>query len=83
MYNSSANGEIEVLVRQSDRKELAFKLKTSDRPFALIKIGDISGWLREELAGYEVQERFEDESYFENLNKEESEINILGIAQFL
>ena len=77
VYNSSANGEIEVLVRQSDRKELAFKLKTSDRPFALIKIGDISGWLREDLAGYEVQERFEDESYFENLNKEESEINIL------
>ncbi|MEG3066495.1 hypothetical protein [Acetomicrobium sp.] len=33
--------------------------------------------MREELAGYEVQERFEDESYFENLNKEESEINIL------
>ncbi len=77
VYNSSANGEIEVLVRQSDRKELAFKLKTSERPFALIKIGDISGWLKEELAGYEVQERFEDESYFENLNKEESEINIL------
>jgi len=77
VYNSSTSGEIEVLVRQSDRKELAFKLKTSDRPFALIKIGDISGWLKEELAGYEVQERFEDESYFENLNKEESEINIL------
>ena len=77
VYNSSSSGEIEVLVRQSDRKELAFKLKTSDRPFALIKIGDISGWLKEELAGYEVQERFEDESYFENLNKEESEINIL------
>ncbi len=60
-----------------DKKELAFKLKTSDMPFALIKIGDISGWLKEELVGYEIQERFEDESYFENLNKEESEINIL------
>jgi hypothetical protein len=77
VYNSSTSGEIEVLVKQSDRKELAFKLKASDRPFALIKIGDISGWLKEELAGYEVQERFENESYFENLNKKESEINIL------
>lgn len=77
VYNSDSSGETEVLVRQSDRKELAFKLKASDRPFALIKIGDISGWLKEELAGYEIQERFEDESYFENLNKEESEINIL------
>ncbi|HOP33469.1 MAG TPA: DEAD/DEAH box helicase family protein [Candidatus Hydrothermia bacterium] len=77
VYNSDGSGETEVLVRQSDKKELAFKLKTSNRPFALIKIGDISGWLKEELAKYEIQERFEDESYFENLNKEESEINIL------
>jgi hypothetical protein len=77
VYNSDSPGEIEVLVRPSNRKEMAFKLKTSDRPFALIKIGDISGWLKDELAGYEVQERFEDESYFENLNREDSEINIL------
>jgi len=48
-----------------------------NKPFALIKIGDISGWLKDELVGYEIQERFEDESYFENLNKEDSEINIL------
>ncbi|MDH7529011.1 MAG: hypothetical protein QHH28_12660 [Ignavibacteria bacterium] len=77
VYNSKASGEIEILRRPSNKKELAFKLKTSDRPFALIKIGDISGWLKEELVGYEVQERFEDESYFENLNREDSEINIL------
>lgn len=43
----------------------------------MIKIGDISGWLKGELTGYEVQERFEDESYFENLNREDSDINIL------
>ena len=77
IYNSKTSGEIEILRRPSNKKELAFKLKTSDRPFALIKIGDISGWLKEELAGYEVQERFEDESYFENLNREDSDINIL------
>lgn len=77
VYNSSSSGEIEILVRPSDRKELVFKLKTSDRPFALIKIGDISGWLKEELVGYEVNERFEDESYFERLNEDDSEINIL------
>lgn len=56
---------------------MAFKLKTSDKPFALIKIGDVSGWLKNEFAGYEVQERFEDETYFENLNREDSDINIL------
>jgi len=77
VYNSETNGEIEILRRLSNKKELAFKLKTSDIPFALIKIGDISGWLKEELVGYEIQERFEDESYFKNLNREDSEINIL------
>lgn len=77
IYNSKTNGEIEILRRLSNKKELAFKLKTSDKPFALIKIGDISGWLKDELVGYEIQERFEDESYFENLNREDSEINIL------
>jgi type III restriction enzyme len=77
VYNSSSSGEIEILVRPSNRHELVFKLKTSDRPFALIKIGDISGWLKEELAGYEVNERFEDESYFERLNEDDSEIHIL------
>ena len=77
IYNAQTNGEIEILRRLSNKKELAFKLKTSDKPFALLKIGDISGWLKEELVGYEIQERFEEESYFENLNKEDSEINIL------
>jgi len=77
MYNSTTSGEIEVLRGSSNRKELAFKLKTSDRPFALIKIGDISEWLKTKLKGYEIQERFENKSYFENLNREDSDINIL------
>jgi len=77
VYNSEKGGDIEILIRQSNRKELAFKLKTSDKPFSLVKIGDISEWLKNELAGYEVQERFEEESYFKNLNREDSEINIL------
>lgn len=77
VYNSQTAGEIEILRRPSNRQELAFKLKTSGRPFALIKIGDISGWLKDELAGYEINEKFEDESYFESLNREDSDINIL------
>ncbi|GBC92847.1 hypothetical protein HRbin15_01324 [bacterium HR15] len=77
VFNATAPGEIEVLIRPSDRKELAFKLKTVDRPFALIKIGDISSWLKEKLTGYEIAERFEDESYFARLNAEDSDITIL------
>ena len=68
VYNAGSPGEIEILIRPSNKQELAFKLRTSDRPFALIKIGDISGWLKDKLAGYEVIEGFEDEGFFERLN---------------
>jgi superfamily II DNA or RNA helicase len=77
VYNARSLGEIEILIRPSNKQELAFKLKTSDRPFALIKIGDISGWLKDKLAGYEIVEGFEDEGFFEGLNADDSDINIL------
>jgi len=77
VFNSNANGEIEILIRPSNKQELALKLKTSDKPFALIKIGDISDWLKNEFSEYEINEKFDDESFFYNLNKETSDINIL------
>jgi type III restriction enzyme len=77
VYNVGSPGEIEILIRPSNKQELAFKLKTGDQPFALIKIGDISGWLKDKLTGYEVVEGFEDEGYFERLNSDDSDINIL------
>ncbi len=49
VFNSNLPGEIEVLIRPSDRQEIALKLKTSDEPFALIRIGDISDWLTKSL----------------------------------
>jgi superfamily II DNA or RNA helicase len=77
LYNASTPGEIEILKRPSNRQELAFKLKSSNEPFALIKIGEISEWLKNELTGYEVNESFDDESYFDRLNEDDSVINIL------
>lgn len=77
VFNAPSRGAIEVLVRPSNRQEMAFKLQTADHPFALIKIGDISTWLKEKLTGYEVVERFEDESYFARLNQDDSHITIL------
>ena len=77
VFNATSAGEIEVLTRPSDRQEVAFKLKTSDDPFALIRIGDISDWLKQELSGYEVNQHFTDEGYFERLNQPDSDINIL------
>jgi hypothetical protein len=35
------------------KQELIFRLMTAEKPFALIKIGDISGWLKDKLEGYE------------------------------
>lgn len=77
VFNEQSPGEIEVQKRPSNHQEVAFKLKTGEQPFALIKIGDISGWLKGELVGYEVSETFEDESYFERLDEDDSDINIL------
>ena len=77
ILNSNASGNIEVLKIPGNRNELIFKLQTSDKPFALIKIGDISGWLKEKLEGYEINESFENESYFKKINHDDSAINIL------
>jgi type III restriction enzyme len=77
VFNASVPGQIEILFRPSNRKEVAFKMKTSNEAFALIRIGDISNWLTQELVGYEVNHRFSDEGFFEQLNRPSSSINIL------
>ncbi len=77
VFNAPTPGEIEVLERPSNRQELAFKLKSAAVPFALIKIGDVTGWLKDELSGYEIISGFEDESFFTRLNQADSEINLL------
>ncbi len=77
VFNSEGTGAIEVVRRPSDKKEIAFKVQSAEKPFALIKIGDITDWLKTDLIGYEIIETFDDEGYFENLNKETSDIKIL------
>ena len=76
-FDSPRGGDVEVLVRPGNRKEIAFKMKTSERPFALIKIGDISGWMKEKLTGFDMVETLENESFFDGLNDPSSPINIL------
>lgn len=77
VFNAEATGAVEVLLRPSDHQEIAFRLKSSESPFALIRIGDVGPWIKGELAGYELLEGFTDESYFERLNDEQSPINML------
>jgi hypothetical protein len=77
VLNAKTPGKIEVLKIPGNRQELIFRLMTADKPFALIKIGDISGWLKDKLEGYEINESFENESYFRRINYDDSDINVL------
>ncbi|MBR8463506.1 DEAD/DEAH box helicase family protein [Campylobacter sp. faydin G-24] len=69
------NGNIEAIVNPKDKTEIAFKLDSADKPFCLIKIGDISSWLKEKLKNIKIDETFKEESYFKSLD--DSSINIL------
>ncbi|HAY35318.1 MAG TPA: DEAD/DEAH box helicase family protein [Ignavibacteria bacterium] len=77
VFNAKTHSEIEVIKIPKNNQELAFKLKSSDTPFALAKFGDISNWLKEKLSGYEINIQWDDESIFKKLNEEDSSINIL------
>ena len=77
VYNSSSPGEIEISFRPKNQKQVAFKLTTSDTHFALSKTGAIPNWLKEELSRFNVNHQFEEEGFFERINKDDSPINIL------
>ncbi|MDQ7063970.1 MAG: DEAD/DEAH box helicase family protein [candidate division KSB1 bacterium] len=77
VFQAESPGSIEALVRPSNRQEIALKLKTAPRPFALIRIGDISGWLQHELAGYEISTVMDGEAFFDQLNTRQSDIRLL------
>ncbi len=76
VFNAEKNGKIEVIKIPGNKQELVFKLTTSPQPFALMKIGDISEWIKTKLTGYEIVEKFDNESTFKNINNSD-EINIL------
>jgi len=82
VFNSSTNGKIEVLKIPSNKQELIFKLATSDRPFALMKIGDITEWIKNKLTNYEIIEKFDNESIFRNLNNNEDISILMGSRSF-
>ena len=77
VFNSDSPGKIEISFRPSDKKQVAFKLTTSDKHFALSKTGDMPNWLKGELDRFNVNHQFEDEGFFARINKDDSPINIL------
>lgn len=82
VFNSSTTGKIEVLKIPSNKQELIFKLATSDRPFALMKIGDITEWIKNKLSDYQIIERFDNESIFKNINNNEDISILMGSRSF-
>lgn len=50
----ASNGHIEVIINPKNNQEIAFKLNTSDKVFCLIRIGDITEWIREKLKSVKV-----------------------------
>lgn len=77
VFNVDTPGAIEVM-QSPDNKELAFRIKSSDisSPFALIKIGDVTPWIKTKLVDYDFIETFSDKNYFKTLDSNEN-INIL------
>jgi superfamily II DNA or RNA helicase len=79
IYNAESYGSIDVLAVPENQKEAAFQLRSSTKPFALIKVGNALRWIKENLErkdNFIVIERYEHKSLFEELEERE-EISIL------
>jgi len=77
VFNAKNPGAIEISFRPLDKNQVAFKLTTSDRYFALIKTGEMPEWLKSELNRFNINHRFEIEGFFQQINRDDSDINIL------
>jgi len=82
IFNADKPGSIEALTIPEKRQEAVLKLKTSDKPFALIKIGDAIKWIKDNLKGYEVNESYEDKSIFERIEEREEVSILMGSRAF-
>ncbi|MFQ6056396.1 MAG: hypothetical protein ACE5J3_10500, partial [Methanosarcinales archaeon] len=77
VFNTPSFGGIEVIKIPNNNEELIFKLKTTEKPFALMKISDAGKWVKEKLTNYEINESYENTSYFKIINQKDCPANIL------
>jgi hypothetical protein len=82
VFNAKRNGKIEIL--QGDKgKEIVLKLETTDKPFALIKIGDTQKFQKQHLGeGYKLVEGFDNRQIFASINGNENINLLLGSRGF-
>ncbi len=77
VFNANTSGDFEVRRNPKNKQELSFRVKSgaNSEPFALIKIGDIKEFEKNNLQHYNIEEEFENVSLFKNID--DSSINIL------
>ncbi|MEM0143229.1 MAG: DEAD/DEAH box helicase family protein [Candidatus Parvarchaeum sp.] len=83
VYNAESTGAPEFSLKESRKgisnNEVAIKLQTATRHFALIKINDAKKWSIDKFTslGYTISKTPLNEAFFDELNKENSPINLL------
>lgn len=77
VFNTNSSGEFEVRRNPKNNQELSFRVKSGahSEPFALIKIGDVKEFEKNNLGSYDIEEDFDDVSLFESIDN--SSVNIL------
>jgi len=82
VFNSHRHGKIELLEGEKG-KEIVLKLQTTQRPFALIKIGEAERFRKQQLgSGYMCIASFDEKKIFENINRDENINLLLGSRSF-
>ena len=82
VFHSKNDGKIEITTA-SNGKELALKLQTGKKFFALIKIGDSKKFQKEQLGDdYLITKQTEEKSYFAGINKNDDIVMLLGSRSF-
>jgi len=76
-FNSNSAGSIEVTRIIGNSKELAFRLTTSEKHFCLLVAADVMKWEANVLDDYLIAETPVTKSFFDDINSDESDINIL------
>lgn len=81
-FSSTGPSEIEILYHPENKQEIALKLKSSEKPFAVIKIGEITNWLKTLSETAVTRELLHREDYFLNIDQKESISLLAGSRAF-
>ncbi|MFQ6341754.1 DEAD/DEAH box helicase family protein [Campylobacter sp. VTCC 70190] len=77
----SHKGNLEAIYYPSNSHEILFKLDSVEKPFMLIRIGNIIEWLRINLKGIKISKSHKDLEAFKNIDKSSITI-LLGSRMF-